>query len=68
MPYSQVYIPGDRLVECDICGLAYRRSQMRRGIMGNQKRLIVCPYDFDEIHPNEAQVPYRQEGKLLEIK
>lgn len=68
MPYSQFYIPGDRLVDCDICGLSYRRSQMRKGIMGPQKGLYVCPYDFDAVHPNEARVPYKQEGKLVEIR
>lgn len=68
MPYSRVYIPGDRLVDCDICGLAYRRSQMRKGIFGNQKGLIVCPFDFDGVHPNDARVPFKAEGKLMEIK
>jgi hypothetical protein len=68
MSYSRVYIPGDRLVDCDVCGLTYRRSEVRRGVMGKQKGLIVCRYDFDEVHPNEARVPYKQEGKLVEIK
>lgn len=67
MPYSRNFIPGDRLVDCDICGLAYRRSQMRRGIMGKQKGLIVCPFDFDAVHPNEARVKNRREGALEEI-
>lgn len=53
MPYSQRYIPGDRLVECDSCGFDYRFSEMKRGIMGSQKGLDICPVCFDYIHPNE---------------
>lgn len=68
MPYSRKYIPGDRLVDCDVCGFTYRRSQMRRGVTGKQKGLIVCPDDFDSIHPNEGSVPNKVEGKLVEIK
>lgn len=68
MPYSNTYIPGDRLIDCQICGFTYRRSQMRRGIFGNQKGLIVCPKDFDDVHPNEAPVKKRIEGKLEEIR
>jgi hypothetical protein len=66
--YSSGYIPGDRKAECDICGFTYRRSQLRKGISGNQKGLNVCPEDFDSIHPNEAQAKNRAEGKLVDIR
>ena len=68
MGHARIYIPGDRLVTCDVCGLRYRFSRMRRGVTGNQKGLVVCPYDFDETHPNEAHVPFRQEGKVEEVR
>jgi len=68
MPYSRVYIPGDRLVECDICGFGYRRSEMRKGIFGTQKGRNVCPRDFDEKHPNDDKVGHRTEGKLEKIQ
>jgi hypothetical protein len=68
MGYAQVYISGDRLVECNICGLDYRFSRMRKGVMGSQKGLEVCPYCFDGIHPNEERVTFRPEEKLEEIK
>lgn len=68
MPYSRRFIPGDRLVDCDVCGQSYRRSQMRRGVAGKQKGLSVCPFDFDEVHPNEARVKHRREGALEEIR
>jgi len=66
--HSQVYIPGNRIVECDVCGLTYRFSEMRRGIFGTQKGLIVCPFDFDGVHPNDARVPNKIEGTLKEVK
>jgi len=25
------YVPGDRFVECDVCGLDARRSEVRKG-------------------------------------
>lgn len=68
MSHARVFIPGDRLVSCDVCGFTYRRSEMRRGVTGTQKGLIVCPPDFDAVHPNEARVPFRAEGKLVEVK
>jgi hypothetical protein len=68
MSYAPGYIPGDRKTACDVCGFTYRRSEMRRGITGKQKGLIVCPEDFDDIHPNERRVKNRPEGKLMEIK
>lgn len=68
MPWSRHYFPGDRLVECDICGFGYRKSQMRRGIFGTQKGRIVCPQDFDERHPNDDKIPHRAEGRLEKIR
>ena len=43
------YIPGDHWVVCDICGLEYRSSKMRKNYDG----LIVCPKDFETRHPQE---------------
>lgn len=67
MPYSRKYIAGDRLVDCDVCGLTYRRSQMRKGVSTKQKGLYVCPSDYDQKHPNDELVPHRSEGKLVRI-
>ena len=67
MPYTRTFIPGDRLVECDGCGFGYRRSQMRKGVSGTQKRLNMCPKCWDPPHPNDERVPHRREGALTEI-
>ncbi len=70
MPYNTgKYIPGDRPVECDICGFDWRFSQIRKGISGNQKGFNVCPDCFDEKHPNEDwKFPSRQEGGLKQVR
>lgn len=68
MQQHRGYIPGDRLVDCDVCGFTYRVSEVRRGVMGKQKGLIVCGPCFDPVHPREARVPHRPEGRLVEIK
>jgi hypothetical protein len=65
--YNRTYVPGDRLVECDVCGFAYRRSDMRKGV-GQQKGLTVCPNDFDGVHPLDLPVKNRPEGRLEEIR
>ena len=67
MPLHRDYVPGDRLVDCDVCAFTYRVSQVGRGVAGKQKGLVVCGPCFDPVHPNEASVPHRQEGKLREI-
>ena len=59
MPYTPGFIPGDRLVECEICGFTYRYSQMRRGVSRDQKGVIVCPDDFDLPHPNDEKPKIR---------
>lgn len=69
MPYSEHYIPGDRLVVCDICGFEWRFSQMRKGISGNQIGLNIGPDCFDAKHPNENFVlKLKVEGKVEEIR
>lgn len=69
MPYSEVYIPGDRLVECQICGFEWRFSQMRIGASGKQKGLIVGPDCFDLIHANENFIlKPKQEGVVREVR
>lgn len=67
MPQFRDYVPGDRLVDCDVCGFTYRVSQVRRGVTGNQKGLIICQPCFDPEHPNDAPVPHKREGQLREI-
>jgi hypothetical protein len=63
------YIPGDRWVECDLCGFGYRFSQMRKGVSGKQKGFNICPVCFDEKHPNEDYVvPVRTEGILEKVR
>ncbi len=69
MPYSEHYIPGNRLVICDICGFEYRFSQMRKGVSGKQKGLNVGPVCFDPKHLNEDFVlKPKVEGILREIR
>jgi hypothetical protein len=67
MPYGRYFISGDRLVDCDVCGRTWRRTQMRKGV-GQQKGLTVCPDDFDGIHPLDLPIRNRPEGKLEEIR
>ncbi len=68
MPFSPTYIPGDRLVKCDICGYTYRYSQMRKGISEGQKGFNVCPKDFDPKHQRETTPKLRPTEKLPEVK
>ena len=70
MPYTRKFIPGDRLVDCDVCGQTWRRSQMRKGVtkgLRRQKNLSVCPDDYDPVHPNDERIPFKREGALEEI-
>ncbi len=68
MSFIKGYIPGDRLVECDICGFTKRRSQLRKGVSSGQKGYYVCPDCFDGKHPLDENVKGRSEGKLEEIR
>jgi len=68
MTYQEAYIPGDRKVDCDICGFTWRASQMRRGVSGAQKGLLVCPPDFDEEHPLDHKPRPRREEGPVEIR
>lgn len=68
MPQFRDYIPGDRLVDCDVCGFTYRVSQVQRGVAGKQKGLVVCSPCLDGVHPLETRVPSKQEGRLTEIR
>jgi hypothetical protein len=40
---------GDPWAQCDVCGLKYRHSEMRR----RWDNAFVCPQDFEERHPQE---------------
>ena len=66
--YTPGYIPGDRKVTCAVCDFSWRRSEMRKGVAGSQKGLDVCPKCFDSVHPNEARVKPKVEGKLVDIR
>lgn len=69
MAYSNQYTPGERLVDCDICGFTYRFSEIRKGVSGNQKGLNIGPDCWDAQHPRDiVKVKFRQEGKLKEIR
>ena len=65
----RTWIPGDRLVECDVCGFDDRFSRVRKGVSGTQKGFNVCPDCFSDKHPNEDWVfKHKPEGVLKEIK
>jgi hypothetical protein len=68
MPYSNHYKPGDRLVECDECGFDYRFSVMKRGVMGKQSGLKICPECLDPVHPRERPPTLRPSRPLQEVK
>jgi len=68
MPYTRVYIPGDRLVDCDRCGFTCRYSQMRRETERTSKGLVVCPECFDGPHPLEILPRHRPEGKVERVR
>lgn len=48
-PRNPGYIPGNPWVECEVCGLEYRQSQMRIRWDG----YIVCPADFEFRNPQD---------------
>lgn len=62
------YIPGDRLVECDVCGFDYRFSEMRRGVAKGQQGLEVCPVCFDRPHPRDEKVILRKKNPIPQVK
>jgi NAD-dependent SIR2 family protein deacetylase len=68
MPYSNRYIPGDRLMTCDECGYDYRFSDMRRGKAKGQKGLELCPECYDPIHPRDDKPKLRPKKPLPEVK
>jgi len=66
--YSPGYVPGDRLVDCAICGFTWRRSAMKIGISGNQIGLEVCPDDYDPEHPLDNKLPIRKNEGPIQVK
>lgn len=65
---SGPYQPGNRLYDCERCGLTYRFNEMRREQTKGSKNLIVCPDCYDGPHPRDEKIPYRPEGKLERIE
>ena len=65
---SDIYIPGDKKMRCDICGFYYRKSQMKWGVAAGQKGFIVCPVDFDTVHPLENKKKYTSGRKKSKDK
>ena len=57
--HHNIYKPGDRKVQCAVCGFVYRLSEMRTGVAGTQKGYAVCPTCFDPIHPLDNKPPLR---------
>lgn len=53
---EEKYIPGNRYIECDVCGFTYRFSAMKKGIAEGQRGWNVCPADYDPVHPRERRV------------
>ena len=68
MPVSRVYIPGDRLVDCERCGFTFRFSQMSRETERTSRGLVVCPRCVDGPHPLEERVRNRPEGKVPRVR
>ena len=68
--FPRGYIPGDRLVECDVCGLTKRFTAVRRaGPREDQSGFIVCPNCGDDgRHPREDRPKNRAEGRLQRIR
>lgn len=64
---ENTYISGDRLVDCQICGFTWRRSNMRIGVSITQKGFIVCPDDYDEVHPLTNRPKIRKEEGPVKI-
>jgi len=63
------YIPGNRWVECDLCGFGYRFRQMRKGVAGTQKGFDICPECFDEPNPGDKwKMPVKKEGVLEKVR
>lgn len=66
---SRTYIPGERLVECQVCGFDYRFSEVTRGVSGKQKGLIVCKDPcFDPVHPRDVKRVLRPKRPLPQVK
>jgi len=69
MPYNvNKYIPGDRKVNCDICGFTWRFSDIRKGRCEDQKGYNVCPDCYDKPHPNDMKPKIRKPAPLPEVK
>ena len=61
------YIPGNRLVKCDVCDWTWRYSDMRLGVADGQKGLVVCPRDFDPVHPLDNKPKPRKHEEPIKV-
>ncbi len=59
--HSGSYHYGDHAAVCDICGIRFRRSQLRY----NWKRQLVCGEDFDPRNPQDYAVTPRQDRQAV---
>ncbi len=50
--HSGTYHEGDHAAVCDICGIRFRRSQLRH----NWKRQLVCGRCYDERNPQDYKI------------
>lgn len=63
------YIPGNRWIDCDVCGQTWRFADMRRpGPREAHAGLIVCPDDDSGLHPRDIRVEHRPEGRLRRVE
>jgi hypothetical protein len=66
---SNIYRPGDRIYDCERCGLTRRVSELRRETNIGAKGLVVCiDTCFDGPHPRDTPIKNRGEGKIIQIK
>jgi len=65
--HHNIYKPGDRKVQCAICGFVYRLSEMKTGVSTRQKGYAVCPDCFDPVHPLENKPSLRSAPAMKTI-
>lgn len=59
--HSGTYHEGDHAAICDICGIRFRRSQLRY----NWKRQLVCDRDYEVRNPQDYAVKPRTDKQAV---